>query len=104
MSFPIEFTECPMCHSEVTICRLACADEPSIPKDAYVSLEKVFTPFQQPTQMLAPVMKGILCHFDVCGKCGHRYCVRAEKVSLPMTMQQASGNPIRFDPKSPRRL
>ena len=87
MSFPIEFTKCPSCGCKDTVCRLACSDEPSVPKDIFVSLEKVFTPLQQPTQMLSPIAKGILCHYDVCGKCGHRFCTRAEITSLPVDIQ-----------------
>ena len=102
--FPIEFPECPLCHFKDTVCRLGCADEPSIPKGTFVSLEKVFTPFQESTQMLALVARGILCHYDVCAKCGHRYCTKAEKVNVPVQVQQAPHNPPRFDPKSHRRL
>ena len=104
MEFPIEFVKCPNCGCKDTVCRLACTDEPSIPQDTFISLEKVFTPLQQPTQMLSPIAKGILCHYDVCAKCGLRYCTRAEKVSLPVTVQQAPVNSPRFDPKSHRRL
>lgn len=104
MEFPIEVTECPLCHSKDTIARLGCADEPSIPKGTFVSLEKVATPIQQPTSMLAPLLRAILCHYDVCAKCGHRYCTRAEKMNLPVTVQQAPHNSPRFDPKSHRRL
>lgn len=104
MPFPIEFEKCPICHSQDTICRLACADEPSIPKDTFVSLEKVITPIQQPTQMLALFIKSIVCHYDVCGKCGLRYCTKAEKMNVPVQVQPAPGGPARFDPKSHQRL
>jgi len=104
MPFRIEFTECPFCHSQDTICRLGCADEPSIPEGTFVSLEKVVTPIQQPSSIIGTFVKTIICHYDVCAKCGHRYCTRAEKISLPVQVQQASGNPVRFDPKSHRRL
>jgi len=91
MEFPIEFNECPICHCQETVCREACADEPSVPNDVFVSLEKVFTPIQQPGQLLGLLVKGIMTHFDICAKCGTRYCTKAEIVSMPLTVQQASG-------------
>ena len=100
MKFPIEFTECPICHETDTVCRLGVIGEPSLPEGIFVSLEKVFTPIQQPTQMLSPLVRGILVHYDVCANCGHRYCTKAEKVSFPVTVQQAPVNPPKFDPKS----
>jgi len=95
MSFPIEFKKCPVCHSQETVCRLACDGESSIAKDAFVSLDKTFTPIQDVTRLLGPVVKGILCHFDVCSKCGMRYCTRAEITSVPVNVQHSSGNVIR---------
>lgn len=89
MPFPIEFEECPSCRSKDTVCRLACADETSIPKGVFVSMEKVFTPIQDVTKLLGPLVKGILCHFDVCAKCGTRYCTRAEIANLPVNIDMA---------------
>lgn len=86
MAFPIEFPVCPSCGSTDTVCRLACANEPSIPKSPFTSLEKVFTPFQDVSRVTTPLVKGILCHYDVCGNCGLRYCTRAEIRSMPVVM------------------
>ena len=104
MEFPIEFVKCPNCGCKDTVCRLACADEPSIPKDTFVSLEKVISPFQQSSSIIGPFIKAIVCHYDVCAKCGLRYCTRAEIANVPVQVQQAAGNQLRFDPKSHRRL
>lgn len=95
MSFPIEFEKCPVCHSKDTICRLACTDEPSIPKSTFVSLDKVFTPIQDMNKITTPTIKGILIHFDICAKCGTRYCTRAEITSPPVTIQHRSGSTIK---------
>lgn len=87
MEFPIEFKKCPQCGCEDTICRLACADEPSVPKGTFTSLEKTFCPIQDPTKIMAPTLKGILVHYDICSNCGLRFCVRAEITSLPVNIQ-----------------
>lgn len=91
MPFPIEFEKCPTCYSKDTICRLACTDEPSIPKGAFVSLEKVFTPIQDVNKITTPIIKGILTHYDICARCGTRYCTRAEITLAPVTKQYRSG-------------
>ena len=94
MTFSMEFKECPNCKSTETVCRLACADEPSIPKGTFVSLEKFFCPFQEPGRAVGLTVKGILVHFDVCAKCGTRYSTKAEIASVPVTVQQfPSKNP-----------
>lgn len=95
MPLPIEFEKCPVCHSKDTICRLVCADEPSIPKGTFVSLEKLFTPIQDINRIVAPMIKGILVHFDICAKCGHRYCTKAEITSAPVQIQHRSGSALK---------
>ena len=87
---PIGFTECPICHSKDTVARLACADESSIPKGSFVSLEHVITPIETPSKYLGYV-KVIVCHYDVCANCGHRYCTLVEKTSLPASTVFAKG-------------
>ena len=95
MEFPIEFEQCPQCGCKDTVCRLACADEPSIPKGTFVSLEKLFTPIQDINKIMAPMIKGILSYFDICAKCGTRYCTRAEITTAPVTIQHRSGSAIK---------
>ena len=95
MPFPIEFNKCPNCSCTETVTRLACADEPSIPKGTFVSLEKLFTPIQDINKILAPMIKGILSHFDICSKCGTRYCTKAEIITAPVTIQHRSGSVIK---------
>ena len=95
MLFPIECKKCPQCGCEDTVCRLACADEPSIPKGTFVSLEKLFTPIQDMNKITTPMIKGILTHYDICIKCGTRYCTRAEITSVPITIQHRSGAAIK---------
>jgi hypothetical protein len=92
---PIQFTKCPICHSKETISQIGCSDEPSVTKGTFTALEKVVTPIQQPTSMLAPLIRAIVVSYDVCAKCGHRYCTRAEKMNVPVQVQQ-------FTPKSQR--
>ncbi len=95
MPFPIEFTVCPICHSKDTVCRLACADELSIPKGTFVSLEKVPTPIQDLNKITTPTVRGILSHYDVCAKCGTRYCTKAEIITMPVMIQHRSGSQIK---------
>ena len=100
MEFPIEFPKCPSCGCKDTICRLACADEPSIPKGTFVSLEKLATPIQDLNRITTPTVKAIISHFDICAKCGLRYCTKAETTSLPVNIQHRSGQAIKgFGPE-----
>lgn len=91
MEFPITIVICPSCGSKDTIGRLACKDEPSIPAGTFVSLEKMVTPIQDPTKISLPQVKAILTQYDVCAKCGTRYCVKAEIVQVPVNVQHRSG-------------
>ena len=93
--FPVIFSECPICHSKDTVCRLACADESSIPKGTFVSLDKLFTPIQDINRIATSMIKGILSHFDICAECGTRYCTKAEITSAPVTIQHHSGSVIK---------
>lgn len=93
MAFLIEFPVCPSCGSKDTVCRLACADERFISKEAFVSLEKVFTPIQDASRVTTPLVRGILCHFDVCATCGLRYCTRAEIMSVPVQVSYSPYSP-----------
>lgn len=92
MPFPIEFPKCPSCGSKHTISRLACADEPSITKGTFTSLERYFTAFQDISKVMGLMIKGILCHYDVCATCGLRYCTRAEITSIPATTAYQPGS------------
>lgn len=103
MPLPFEF-ECPVCHSKETIAKVACADEPSIPQGTFVALEHMATPIQHPSSLLGPFIKAIICHYDICANCGTRYCTKAEKGQIPVTVQQSPHNSPRFDPQSHRRL
>jgi len=95
MEFPIEFPKCPSCGSKDTICRQACQNEPSIPSDTFVSLDKMVTPIQDPNKISLPQVKAILTEYDVCAKCGTRYCVKASIISVPVNVQPRSGQQIR---------
>ena len=95
MEFPKEFPRCPACHYGDTVCRLACADDPSIPKGTFVSLDKVFTPIQDLNRITTPTVKGILLHFDICARCGTRFCTKAEIISAPVTIEHRSGSAIK---------
>ncbi len=95
MEFPIMFEKCPNCKSSDTVCRLACKDEPSIPAGTFVSLDKIATPIQDPNKISLPQVKAILTEYDVCAKCGTRYCVKASIISVAVTGQHHSGQQVR---------
>lgn len=82
MSFPLTFNRCPSCGCKDTVCRLACADDPSIPKGTFLSLEKKITPIQDFTKISTPTTKILLRHYDTCSKCGLDYCTRVEKTTM----------------------
>jgi len=92
MSFPIEFPKCPNCGSMDTVCRLACADDPSIPKGTFLSLEKKIAPLQDFTKIATPTTKVLMSHYDTCAKCGLSRCTRVEKTTMPTdVLMQAMG-------------
>ena len=78
---PIEFKECPICRCPDTVCQLVGEEEKQAgkaQKDAFFSMEKIITPLNNPA--LVGVGTGLLCHYDICAKCGFRYCTRVDKV------------------------
>ena len=77
------FDKCPICHSKDTVSRLACADEPTISKGTFVSLEKKITPIQDFMKISTPTTRILLRHYDTCSKCGFDYCTRVDKTTMP---------------------
>lgn len=102
MFTPLEFKRCPLCGSEETAAKLACEGEPGIDKDQFVCLKPEVTFIRHPSQTLG-LAPAIISYFDVCVKCGHYYCTKIEKKSLPVQIQvpgmpQMPQTP-RFNPK-----
>jgi len=95
MEFPVTFKKCPVCGCTDTITQIACKNEPSIPKGTFVSLMKEVTPIQDPNKITLPQVKAIMTHYDVCARCGTRYCTMADIVMVPVTVQHKSGTPFR---------
>ena len=92
MSFPIEFSKCPNCGCKDTIAQLACADDPSISKGTFLSLEKKIAPIQDFTKISTPTTKVLVSHYDTCAKCGLGRCTRVEKTTMPTdVLMQAMG-------------
>jgi len=95
MEFPMIFERCPICGCKNTVCREACADEPSIPKGTFVSMEKKITPIQNLTAISTPTTRVLLRHYDTCAKCGLDYCTRVEKTTIPTdALMKMIGMPI----------
>lgn len=94
ITFPIEFSKCPVCGCPDTVCRLAVKEEIEngrFSEGQFVSLEKVATPLIDPKHPPAISAQLLLCHYDCCAKCGTRYCTRAEKVTGVVGMKPGQG-------------
>ena len=78
MPFLKEFNECPICHCKDTLCRQACADEPTIPIGTFVSMDKKVTPIQDFTKISTPTTRVLYRQYDTCAECGLDYCVKVE--------------------------
>lgn len=91
-TLPIEFKKCPVCGTKETVCRVACAGDPAIPEGTFVSLDKVIVPIQDINKISTPTVRSIFVHYDVCAKCGTRYCTRADFTSIPVTIQHRPGS------------
>ena len=100
MEFPIEFKKCPNCGSSDTVCRQACENESSIPKDTFVSLEKRITPIQDFTKISLPTITVLVRHYDTCAECGLDRCTRVEKTTMPA---DALMRMMGMNPQPPRR-
>lgn len=90
-NYRIDFDCCPNCGATDTVCRLACEGERGIPEGTFVSMEKVVTPIVVPQKVPGLTMPALICHLDICAKCGTRYCTRVERQNIPITFQQAPG-------------
>ena len=98
--FPIEIKQCPICHCKDTLCRLGCADEPTIPKGTFVSMEKKVTPIQDATRLSSLTIRVLMRHYDTCANCGLDYCVKVEIQSMPAELlMKAMGMPSIGVPK-----
>ena len=83
MEFPIDFKECPNCGKEGTLSLQALDDEPVKPLNPIAMLEKEVTPIQDFLRISTPNTKVLLKYYDICASCGLKYCVRAEKGTIP---------------------
>jgi len=100
MEFLVSFPKCPHCGSKETVCQEACKDEPSIPKNTFVSLEKKITPIQDFSKISTLTTKVLMRHYDTCAKCGLDRCTRVEKTTMPTdVLMQMMGIPTRAMPR-----
>lgn len=90
--FRLDFARCPACGSGETACRLGCEGEKGIPEDAFVSLEKVISPLIDHRKAIGLTVPALIAHYDVCAKCGTRYCTRVEKQNIPIQFQPVPGS------------
>ena len=85
-NFILSFASCPSCGSEERISSLTSQeyiDKGEMSKDAVVALERVMIVLKDPRKavLTAPTL---LLLYDICAKCGARYCIKAEKTDLPI--------------------
>lgn len=86
----ITWDKCSLCGCPDTVARKFVTEEVRKKAgwgDAFVSLEKVVTPLFNPMSPPVIAANSILSHYDVCAKCGFRYCTKAEIVSVPVTYE-----------------
>jgi hypothetical protein len=100
LSLPLDYERCPNCRSRETVAKIISSKETNLPEGTFFSLEQVATSLQDPRTVTLPTLRVILSHYDVCKKCGTRYCTRVEIKQLPVAGQQ---NPISFKPGNQRR-
>lgn len=86
MEFSIVRTECPRCGCKDTLAQAAIADEPESTRPKVICLEAKMTPLTDFTGISTPTSRILMRYMDECSKCGHPYCTRADKISLPTEM------------------
>ena len=90
MNFPLTF-KCPHCGSNETVSQAACAEEKAsgkLPLEAFTSINKMITPLtdsRAPTGLSVPLL---ICHQDVCLRCGTIYCTKAEKTQAVVGIRE----------------
>ena len=93
-SFPREFSQCPKCFATATVTRLAAAELLAkgghIKPDVFLSMRKMIVPLIEPSTAVLSV-PAMIVHYDICFDCGTEYCIKVEKLDLPITFTQVQG-------------
>jgi hypothetical protein len=78
-----DFPKCPVCHCKETVTQKALEmANVEVPTGNVPKLATEMLPLEQP--LLAGVLvKVLVAFYDVCLKCGTRYCVHAEIIKAP---------------------
>lgn len=96
--FRKDFKECPICYHKETCAKLGSEGVIEVPEGQVVSFSQEVIFLKQPQLAVASV-PALVAHYDVCAKCGHRYCVRVERRDLPVQHKPAPGQPFPFGNK-----
>jgi len=102
--FPREFKTCPSCDWPETIGQIAFGEmvEAGKLKEGFYSLRKTIVPLINPqtAKLTLPIL---LLHYDICGRCGQEYCIKAERQDAPVQMirQAGPGGAAGFPPQGP---
>ena len=89
--FTVKKFPCPKCGDTGTIAELA--TESDLPVDAVPAMSYEVTFLKQPT--LAGVsVPALIAYYDLCTKCGTKYCKRVEKRNIPVTGQLKQNQPF----------
>ena len=93
--FPIEFNECPSCgYAGKTVTRLGWEEEVEAGKiseasrDMPVAIRRVQLPLIDPKRGIVLTAAVLIYSYDVCSKCGREYCVRVDKQTGTVKIQQ----------------
>ena len=96
--FPIEFKECPHCHYNKTLTKLAWEEEVAegrvgeTSKDMFVACRREGVPLIDPKRGIALSAHILTLAYDRCAKCGLEYCTKAEIVTAPVQMGRPPGD------------
>lgn len=91
--FPLEFKQCHDCGCPDTVSRLAWLEEcrkgkiSEESKDLFTSLERILMPLIDPKRGVGLTATILIAYYDVCAKCGRRYCTKAETQTGPVQVQ-----------------
>ena len=77
--------KCPICGEARTVYREAWKEE-HLPENIFPSMEKIVNVLMGPGGPLGLYAPAVLAHYDICSRCGMRYCTRVEKIQAPITL------------------
>lgn len=94
-NFIKDFKECPICYHKETCARLGTEGIIEVPEGQTFSFCQEIIFLKQPHLAVASV-PALVAYYDICAKCGTRYCVRVEKRDLPVRHERRPAPDMQF--------